>query len=526
MPNILIEQCATPKYGHDTSCPYVWIPRGTISLYGLTLIVLLMMTFSVSAQTPVGLFDGHTDVGMVNHSGNAIYNGHSQTYHLSGSGENMWYDRDAFSFLWKRMEGDFVLRARARFLGDGVDPHRKLGWMVRSSLDADAAYADATVHGDGLTSLQFRRTPGAETEEVQSSAMAPDVIQLARKGKVYTLSVARLGEPFTREEIELDLGNAVYVGLFVCAHNADAVEEAVFENVRVIRQAADDFVANRDPFLGSNLEVLNVDTGERTVLHRISTSLQAPNWTPDGKALIYNQEGLLYRFDLEARQPEVIDTGFADRNNNDHVISFDGQTLAISHHAEEHDGQSVIYTLPTTGGTPKQVTPTGPSYLHGISPDGQYLTYVARRGEADHYDVYRIRTEGGAEERLTETEGLDDGPEYTPDGKYIYFNSVRSGNMQLWRMGPNGETPEQLTFDELNDWFPHISPDGKRVAFISYLPEVPPGAHPYYKQVYLRLMPADGGTPRIIGYVYGGQGTINVPSWSPDGKYIAFVSNG
>jgi Tol biopolymer transport system component len=170
------------------------------------------------------------------------------------------------------------------------------------------------------------------------------------------------------------------------------------------------------------------------------------------------------------------------------------------------------------------VTDKGPSYLHGWSPDGKFLVYCAERN--GDYDVFRISVDGGEETQLTTAIGLDDGPEYTPDGAYIYFNSVRSGGMHIWRMKPDGSDQQQMTDDEYNNWFPHISPDGKMVVFISYLVnEVAPGDHPAAKRVYLRLMPLDGGTPKVLAYLYGGQGTINVPSWSPDGRQLAFVSN-
>lgn len=490
-------------------------------------ILFSLAVAAFAAGTPadgeLGWFEQHGDVGSPAIAGTTRYDAASQTYTLSAGGANMWGTRDEFQFAWRRLSGDFILRAHASFVGEGVDPHRKLGWIIRRSLNADAGYVDAAVHGDGLTSLQFRRTDGGQTEEVRSEMKAADVIQLERRGAKYIMSVARFGDPFTRTEVEgIDLGDEVFVGLFVCSHNAKVSESAVFHNVRIVVPPKEGWRPYRD-YIGSNLETMTVDDGARRVVHTVDDSMQAPNWTSDGKALIYNRNGRLYRFDLATRTAAPIDTGFAIRNNNDHVLSFDGQRLGISHHSEEDGGRSVIYVLPAAGGTPQRVTKGSPSYLHGWSPDGRFLVYTG--GRNDDYDIYRIPVDGGDEVNLTKTPGLDDGSEYTPDGKWIYFNSARTGRMQIWRMRPDGTGQEQVTNDDLNNWFPHISPDGRRIVFLSYLLDVEADQHPFYRQVYLRVMPIEGGRPRVIAYVFGGQGTINVPSWSPDGRQIAFVSN-
>ena len=273
----------------------------------------------------------------------------------------------------------------------------------------------------------------------------------------------------------------------------------------------------------SILEIYDVETNESTVVAEMDYCIEAPNWTPDGKALIFNSEGCMFRIDLETKEIQKIDTGYAIDCNNDHVLSFDGTQLAVSH-ATKEDGKSRIYTLPVEGGTPRLITPLAPSYLHGWSPDGKTLCYCAERN--GEYDIYTIPAEGGVETRLTDAPGLDDGSEYDSQGEYIWFNSVRSGLMQAWRMKADGSEQIQMTFDEnWNTWFPHISPDRKLVTMVCYKKgDVQPGEHVPHKFVELRMMNADGSNVQTLVKLFGGQGTINVNSWSPDSKKFAFVT--
>jgi len=484
--------------------------------------VVLFNQKSLAQAKPVGIFDGQDDIGKVKTAGTGVYNSKMQQYHVSGSGTNIWAAHDEFHFVWKKMKGDFILRTNAAFIGKGVEEHRKIGWMVRSSLDTNSKHISAVVHGAGLTSLQFRRTTGGVTEEKKFEMTSADVIQLERKGNTYTMSVARKGDLFVSQEIsDVDLGDDVYVGLFICAHNPAVTEKAVFNNVRIVVPAPKDLVPYRQ-YLGSAIEILDVETQNSKIIYQSPKSIQAPNWMKDGKNLLYNSEGLLYTFDLKTTTPSVLNTGSATHNNNDHVISFDGKWLAIS--SSDKTGASMGWVVPVTGGEPRRLTPVGPSYMHGWSPDGKWIVFCGARN--NEYDVYRVPSAGGPEERLTTAKGLDDGPEYSPDGQYIYFNSVRSGLMQVWRMKADGSEQTQLTNDDYDNWFPHVSPDGKWIEYITFLKnEVSPGDHPFYKHVYLRVMPVDGGPSKVIAYLYGGQGTINTPSWSPDSKHLAFVSN-
>jgi TolB protein len=473
---------------------------------------------AADSPSPVGLFEDHGDIGAVGTPGTASFNPDKQEYSLSSSGTNMWGDHDEDQFVWKKVSGDFLIQATTSFTAESGDPHRKMGLIVRASLDPKSAHVNACRHGNGISAIQFRRTSGAKTEELHVENGGGNVLQLERRGGKFIMSAARFGDTFSTQEVDdVVLPDEVYVGLYVCAHNNAVVEKGTFTNVRLIKPVKPDFKPYRD-YIGSDIEVMDVATGLRKTIFRAEDSLQAPNWTPDGKTLIYNHNGHMLSFDLATGTPSPIDTGEQNHCNNDHTLSFDGKMLGIS-----SGSPSRVFTLPIGGGTPFLVTPTGPSYLHGFSPDGKYLLFT---GERDHeFDIYRVAVTGGPQERLTTAKGLNDGSEYTPDGKTIFFISERSGKMQVWKMNADGSAQTQVTDDDYNNWFPHVSPDGKDILFISFPADIPANDHPFYKHVYLRKMPVDGGKPTVVAYLYGGQGSINVNSWSPDSRMIAFVSN-
>lgn len=490
----------------------------------IAILIVLSLCFMHQSfsQNMNSQFEG-VSIGNPKIIGSTSFDTKTQTYTLKGAGENMWFDKDECWFEFTKIKGDFILSANLSFIGEGVNAHRKIGLMMRSGAETNAAYVNCAVHGDGLTGMQFREKVDENTAETKTEILSPEFIQIERKGDNYIVRVSKNNEPLiTVAEKQFNLGEEIIAGMFICSHDVDVVESAKFWNVRLEVPATDGVNGYQNPS-PSRLEIVDIESGIRKVIYETETHIEAPNWSRNGKFLIYNSGGKLYNYNFKKNTPVEINTAFATSNNNDHGISFDGKTLAISHHLEENGKRnSIIYTVPVKGGTPTRITENGPSYWHGWSPDGKWLTYCAERN--GDYNVYKIPAEGGNEIQLTKTEGLDDGPEYSPDGKCIYFNSTRTGMMQIWRMKPDGTAQEQVIFDNYQNWFAHPSPDGKWLIMISYLPTVAAASHPHNERVMLRLMPTQGGEIKTLAFLYGGQGTINVPSWSPDSKKVAFVS--
>jgi TolB protein len=482
-------------------------------------IIMVLALASCNTVPDLGIFEGHGDIGDVGIAGSLEFDPADSSYTLSGSGTNMWFDSDELHYVWKKVSGDISIAADIEWIGEGVDPHRKACLIIRQNLDTASVYVDAAVHGDGLTSIQYRGIQGGITREVQANISSPGRVRIEKTGDYVSMSTAIGDEPLKSSggSFKLLFSEPFYIGLGVSAHNNGTIESAVFSNVQIEIpvQKADSLKK-----VESTLETIAIASFDRRVVYHTESHIEAPNWTPDGSTLIYNSGGQLYKIPATGGNPRQIPTGFAKRINNDHGISPDGKQLVISDGTET--GRSMIYTLPIEGGDPKKVTSLAPSYWHGWSPDGLTLTYCAERN--GNYDVYTIPVNGGKEKRLTSADGLDDGPEYSPDGRYIYFNSVRSGTMQIWRMKPDGSDQEQITSDQYNDWFAHPSPDGKWIVYVTFDTDVPAGSHPPNKDVMLRLMDLESGEVRVMAELFGGQGTINVPSWSPDSKQVAFVS--
>ena len=328
----------------------------------LTGCLFLLHSMSVVAQDSVGVFESNSDVGDPKIKGSTVYQD-DQSYTLKAGGYNIWFDRDEFHYAYRKVRGNFILTGNFTFTSEGTNPHRKMGWMIRESLNDNAAHLSAAVHGDGLTVVQWRPAQGESMRDPEDQVRAPkrdyQILQLEREGTTITMKAAMPGEPLQEigSQTMTNLPNEVFVGIFLTAHDENAIEEAKAWNVRIDKPVANDYNANVDGWIGSRLEILNVFTGNRKIIHQSNGRFEAPNWMPDGGRLLFNEGGALYTIDTAGGNKEQLNTGFADRNNNDHGISFDGKLLAISHHVEgKPHGGSRIYVLPVEGGEPRAVT--------------------------------------------------------------------------------------------------------------------------------------------------------------------------
>lgn len=510
------------------------------SLTILTAFVIAPTVAGAPAQS-LGLFTGSGDIGTPSTigAGASKYDPSAKSYTIAGGGANILGTSDHFHYVWKKVSGDVTLAATIAFTATQPDtgtsqPHRKACLMLRQTLDSDSAYADAAVHGDGLTSLQWRDTKGGATHEVQAAMSGAKRMRIEKRGNYFSMSVAGEGEELRPAggSVRVDLTGEFYIGLAVSAHTSARIETATFSTVDIGTPAA---TTTGKTTLINTLETIDVRSKDRRVAYVVTQPgrIEAPNWFPDNSNTLYfNTGGKLYKVQADPHGapanpnrltvPEPVDLGILTRINNDHGVTADGKFWAISDQSQTINGSrpSLIYVVPVAGGAPKRVTDLWPSYFHGWSPDGQTLAYCGQRDK--NFDIYTVSVDGGAEKRLTTDAGKDDGPEYSPDGQYIYFNSDRGGAMQIWRMKPDGSEQEQMTSDESENWFPHISPNGQLMVFLTYAKGA--GDHPENKDVALRVMNLKTTQIDTLTRLFGGQGTINVSSWSPNSQHLAFVS--
>jgi TolB protein len=520
---------------------FPWRPTLLSRQYRLLFRCCVYLTVALSASSrllaqptgSLGLFSDHADMGVILHPGSTAFDPAHNSYTVTGSGDNTWFKSDDLHFVWKRIDsGDVSLSAGIQFPSSGGNAHRKAMLMIRQSLDPDSAYVDVARHGDGLTSLQYRDTKGDITREIETALSGPPSLRLVKRGDFfYVLYSAADGVwHFTGASMKLSMHGAIYVGLAVCSHDKDVIEKAEFSRVELSSESS---ASAGDGMLVSTLETVPVASGDRRVVYTAAAHFEAPNWLRDNSGFLINQNGRLQRVEAKpaggepgagprmrwnGSQPVELNSSAQTKLNNDHGLSPDGGRIAFSDSTEP--GGSRVYIMPVAGEEPRKITVDAPSYFHGWSPDGKLLAFTGERN--GQFDIYTIPAEGGGSTQLTKSAGFNDGPDYSADGSWIYFNSTRSGHMQIWRMHPDGSSPEQVTHDATEDWFAHPSPDGKWIVFLSY----PPGTkgHPGSQDVTLQVMPAAGGESHQLARIWGGQGTINVPSWSPDSTKIAFIS--
>jgi catechol 2,3-dioxygenase-like lactoylglutathione lyase family enzyme len=493
----------------------------------LAAIACLLCQASVgqNQSSVVGIFAGQSDIGSVLPPGTGSYDSGKETYVLMSAGANTWYRVDDFHFLWKRAVGDLALTAEVTFpphtYDHAPDPHRKGMLMFRQTLDAGGVYVDAAIHGSGLLALQYRGERGANTQDIEINTGSVQALRLEKRGDMFTLFGARKGESFhpLGASVRLQLKEPFYVGLGAVSHDVNTTDKIEFSHVTLQPPAP---IAG-DTQLHSTLQTISIqDQFRRAMLIRtVPGRIRAPNWAPDRKSIYVHEDGrvrkIAYLTPDAGGVPEDVAVGDLVDCSANFGLSPDGKVLAVSC-AEAKGGQHDVYVLPASGGaSPRKLThgATG-SFFHAWAPDSQTIAFT--RGSAGKADIFTVPLAGGAETRIT-SDTLNDGPDYTPDGKLIYFDSLRSGSSQIWRMRADGTAAEQITDDALLNSSPHVSPDGKSVAFLSQ----PAGSDPGITDATLKVLSIGDGMIRPIVELQGDRDSFSMYGWG-DATHLAFVS--
>jgi TolB protein len=481
----------------------------------------------VSPAWGQGVFENHSDVGSVTPPGTASFNATTNTYTLTAAGANTWYHVDNFHYLWKKSSGDLSLTADVSFppitYDHTPDPHRKGILMFRQTLDAGGVYVGVAQHGSGLMALQFRRQRGANSEDVELNIEGPKSIRIVKQGDVFTMYVSMKGEPLhpVGASVELHLEEPFYVGLGAVSHDVNTTDEVEFARVSLQRSAPVATTAKQVVY--STLQTISINDQFRRamVVRSIPAHTDSPNWAPDGKSIYVHEAGRIQRIPYlnppAGGPPQIIDTGKLVGCSGNYGLSPDGKWVAVS--CRETAGvPHQVYLLPALGGgTPKKVTnTTAGSYFHAWAPDSQSLAFTRGSG-ASKSDIFTTPIDGSSERQLT-SDTVNDGPDYTPDGKFIYFDSARSGKLQIWRMKPDGSAAEQITDDDGINHSPHVSPDGKSVAFLS---QQGPDSNEIVPTTLKVISNSDGMIHSVVNF-QGNRGSFQMYGWG-DATHLAFV---
>jgi TolB protein len=498
-----------------------WIPL-------LSALALYAAAGACAAQhhAEFGEFTAQSDIGLVTPRGDARYRAGSDAYTLTGAGANTWYHVDDFHYLWKRMSGDVALTAEIHFppvtYHHEPDPHRKGILMFRQSLDSGGIYADAVVHGSGMTALQYRRERGANTEDIEINIDAPQIVRIEKRGDSFTLYLSMKGEPLhpVGASIALHLKPPFYVGLGVVSHDADTVDRVEFRRVRL--QALPPLAHGGPRVRYSALRVIQTeDQYRRAVVIRAGTTvMQSANWLPHTPNIYVDEGGRLlaipYLEPAAGGEAKIIDTGSLVDCSGNYGLSPDGRSLAVSC-AQSHGGPHQVYVLAAGGaGAAGQVTHGAQSFFHAWSPDSKTIAFT--RGSASKADIFTVPATGGEAQQLTH-DTINDGPDYSADGKFIYFDSARSGQLQIWRMRTDGSAAEQITDDDWRDSSPHLSPDGKSLAFLAQ----PPGSTDAIGAAAIKIVNLSDGLIRTLTQLQGNRDSFSMYGWG-DNNHVAFVS--